>query len=186
LRSALLRYTTLNPVDHLEHLISKVNRVNFEINSVLPSLLLVFVEKVLTCLFTPPSRQLSPSGPGAARRASRVTSRRRAARVAPSPVWPGLRAPEPHPRHATRACRRGATFARAAEARGRPAAKAVPDCVPSCCRAWPPPPGECGGRLGLENPNCLAFLYGVWAAANQPTRLAFGPLGWPASRLGRV
>jgi hypothetical protein len=41
-------------VDHLEHHISKVNRVNFEINSVLPSLLLVFVEKVLTCLFTPP------------------------------------------------------------------------------------------------------------------------------------
>jgi hypothetical protein len=32
LRSALLRYTTLNPVDHLEHLISKVNRVIFEIN----------------------------------------------------------------------------------------------------------------------------------------------------------
>jgi hypothetical protein len=28
--------------------------VNFEINSVLPSLLLVFVEKVLSCLFTPP------------------------------------------------------------------------------------------------------------------------------------
>jgi hypothetical protein len=28
--------------------------VNFRINSVLPSLLLVFVEKVLTCLFTPP------------------------------------------------------------------------------------------------------------------------------------
>jgi hypothetical protein len=54
LRSALLRFTTLNPVDHLEHLISKVNWVNFEINSVLPSLLLVFVEKVLTCLFTPP------------------------------------------------------------------------------------------------------------------------------------
>jgi hypothetical protein len=49
----------LNPVDHLEHLISKVNWVNFEINSVLPSLLLVFVQKVLTCLFTPPSRQLS-------------------------------------------------------------------------------------------------------------------------------
>jgi hypothetical protein len=47
-------------VDHLEHLISKVNWVNFEINSVLPSLLLVFVEKVLTCLFTPPpSRQIS-------------------------------------------------------------------------------------------------------------------------------
>lgn len=45
LRSALLRSTTLNPVDHLEHLISKVNWVNFEINSVLPSLLLVFVEK---------------------------------------------------------------------------------------------------------------------------------------------
>jgi hypothetical protein len=41
-------------VDHLEHLISKVNWVNFEINSVLPSLLLVFVEKDLTCLFTPP------------------------------------------------------------------------------------------------------------------------------------
>jgi hypothetical protein len=59
LRSALLRSTTLNPVHHLEHLISKVNWVNFEINSVLPSLLLVFVEKVLTCLFTPPSRQLS-------------------------------------------------------------------------------------------------------------------------------
>ena len=58
LRSALLRSTTLNPVDHLEHLISKVNWVNFEINSVLPSLLLVFIEKVLTCLFTP-SRQLS-------------------------------------------------------------------------------------------------------------------------------
>ena len=54
LRSALLRSTTLNPVDHLEHLISKVNWVNFEINLVLPSLLLVFVEKVLTCLFTPP------------------------------------------------------------------------------------------------------------------------------------
>jgi hypothetical protein len=28
--------------------------VNFEINSVLPSLLLDFVEEVLTCLFTPP------------------------------------------------------------------------------------------------------------------------------------
>jgi hypothetical protein len=41
-------------VDHLEHLTSKVNWVNFEINSVLPSFLLVFVEKVLTCLFTPP------------------------------------------------------------------------------------------------------------------------------------
>jgi hypothetical protein len=53
LRSALLRSTTLNPMDQLEHLISKVNWVNFEINSVLPSLLLVFVEKVLTCLFTP-------------------------------------------------------------------------------------------------------------------------------------
>jgi hypothetical protein len=35
LRSALLRSTTLNPMDHLEHLISKVNWVNFEINSVL-------------------------------------------------------------------------------------------------------------------------------------------------------
>ena len=54
LRTALLRSATLNLVDHLEHLISKVNWVNFEINSVLPSLLLVFVEKVLTCLFTPP------------------------------------------------------------------------------------------------------------------------------------
>jgi hypothetical protein len=32
-------------VDHLEHLIYKVNWVNFEINPVLPSLLLVFVEK---------------------------------------------------------------------------------------------------------------------------------------------
>jgi hypothetical protein len=61
LRSALLRSTALNPVDHLEHLISKINWVNFEINSILPSLLLVFVEKVLTCLFTPPSRQLSVS-----------------------------------------------------------------------------------------------------------------------------
>jgi hypothetical protein len=35
LRSALLRSTTLNPVDHLEHRISKVNWVNFGINSVL-------------------------------------------------------------------------------------------------------------------------------------------------------
>jgi hypothetical protein len=34
LRSALLRYTTLNPMDQLEHLIFKVNLVNFEINSV--------------------------------------------------------------------------------------------------------------------------------------------------------
>jgi hypothetical protein len=34
LRSALLRSTTLNPVDQLEHLISEVNWVNFEINSV--------------------------------------------------------------------------------------------------------------------------------------------------------
>jgi hypothetical protein len=34
-RSALLRSTTLNPVDHLGHLIYKVNWVNFEINSVL-------------------------------------------------------------------------------------------------------------------------------------------------------
>jgi hypothetical protein len=33
LRSALLRSTTLNPVDQLQHLISKVNWVNFEINS---------------------------------------------------------------------------------------------------------------------------------------------------------
>jgi hypothetical protein len=35
LRSALLRSTTLNLVDYLEHLIFKVNWVNFEINSVL-------------------------------------------------------------------------------------------------------------------------------------------------------
>ena len=35
LRSALLRYTTLNPMDYIEHLISKVNKVNFEITSVL-------------------------------------------------------------------------------------------------------------------------------------------------------
>jgi hypothetical protein len=35
LRSALLKSTTLNPVDYLEHLISKVNWVNFEINPVL-------------------------------------------------------------------------------------------------------------------------------------------------------
>ena len=34
LRSALLRSTTLNPVNQIEHLISKVNWVNFEINSV--------------------------------------------------------------------------------------------------------------------------------------------------------
>jgi hypothetical protein len=34
LRSVLLRSTTLNPVDYLEHLISKVNWVNFDINSV--------------------------------------------------------------------------------------------------------------------------------------------------------
>jgi hypothetical protein len=76
LRSALLRSTTLNPVDYLEHLISKVNWVNFEINSVLylilklssfklvepiltpaepvlPSLFLVFVENISACLFTP-------------------------------------------------------------------------------------------------------------------------------------
>jgi hypothetical protein len=61
LRSALLRSTTLNPVDYLEHLISNINWVNFEINSVLylilklssfkpvepvlPSLFLVFVKK---------------------------------------------------------------------------------------------------------------------------------------------
>jgi hypothetical protein len=35
LRSALLRSTTLNPMDQIEHLISKVNWVDFEINSVL-------------------------------------------------------------------------------------------------------------------------------------------------------
>jgi hypothetical protein len=35
LRSALLRSTTLNPVYYLEQLISKVNWVNFEINSVI-------------------------------------------------------------------------------------------------------------------------------------------------------
>jgi hypothetical protein len=35
--------------------------VNFEINSVLPSLLLVFVEKVLTYLFTPPLGNFHPS-----------------------------------------------------------------------------------------------------------------------------
>jgi hypothetical protein len=35
LRSALLISTTLNPMDHIEHLIFKVNWVNFEINSVL-------------------------------------------------------------------------------------------------------------------------------------------------------
>jgi hypothetical protein len=35
LRSALLRSTTSTPVDQLEHLISKVNWVDFEINSVL-------------------------------------------------------------------------------------------------------------------------------------------------------
>jgi hypothetical protein len=34
LRSALLRSTTLNHVVQLEHIISKVNWVNFEINSV--------------------------------------------------------------------------------------------------------------------------------------------------------
>jgi hypothetical protein len=34
LRSALLRSTTLNRVDQLDNLISKVNWVNFEINSV--------------------------------------------------------------------------------------------------------------------------------------------------------
>jgi hypothetical protein len=71
LRSALLRSTTLNPVDHLEHLISKVNLVNFEINLVLPSLLLVFVEKVLTCLFTP-SRQLLGGTPDNLVRQTRV------------------------------------------------------------------------------------------------------------------
>jgi hypothetical protein len=35
LRSVLLRSTTLNHVDQQEHLISKVNWVDFEINSVL-------------------------------------------------------------------------------------------------------------------------------------------------------
>jgi hypothetical protein len=35
LRSVLLISTTLNPVDHLGHPICKVNKVNFEINSVL-------------------------------------------------------------------------------------------------------------------------------------------------------
>jgi hypothetical protein len=35
LRTALLRSTTLNPMDQLEHLISKVNWVDFEINLVL-------------------------------------------------------------------------------------------------------------------------------------------------------
>jgi hypothetical protein len=35
LKSALLRSTALNHVDHLGHLIYKVNCVNFEINSVL-------------------------------------------------------------------------------------------------------------------------------------------------------
>jgi hypothetical protein len=35
LRSSLFRSTTLNPVDQLEHLISKVNWVDFEINVVL-------------------------------------------------------------------------------------------------------------------------------------------------------
>jgi hypothetical protein len=35
LRNALLRSNTLNHVDLLEHLISKVNYVNFEINSIL-------------------------------------------------------------------------------------------------------------------------------------------------------
>ena len=35
LRSALLRSTTFNLVDQLEHLISKVNWVDLEINSVL-------------------------------------------------------------------------------------------------------------------------------------------------------
>jgi hypothetical protein len=35
LRSALLESTTMNLVDHLGHLICKVNWVNFEINSVL-------------------------------------------------------------------------------------------------------------------------------------------------------
>jgi hypothetical protein len=35
LRSALLRSNTLNPVDHIEHLISKVNWVNYKIKSIL-------------------------------------------------------------------------------------------------------------------------------------------------------
>jgi hypothetical protein len=54
LRSSLLISTTLNLVDHLEHLISKVNWVNFEINSVLPSLLLVFVKKSFNLPIHPP------------------------------------------------------------------------------------------------------------------------------------
>jgi hypothetical protein len=52
LRSALLRSTTLNPVDYLEHLIFKVNWVNFETNSVLYLILKLSsfnpVEPVLT------------------------------------------------------------------------------------------------------------------------------------------
>jgi hypothetical protein len=43
LRSALLRSTSLNPMDQLEHLIFKVNWVNFEINSVYISFLVELV-----------------------------------------------------------------------------------------------------------------------------------------------
>jgi hypothetical protein len=99
LRSSLLRSTTLNPVDHLEHLISKVNWVKFEINSVLPSLLLVFVEKVLSCLFTTPlgnfqwpkktiSSKVSTVGPDPHEKVSD-----------PCIYGPDLRVYKPDPRH---------------------------------------------------------------------------------------
>jgi hypothetical protein len=92
LRSVLLRSTTLNPMDHLEHLIYKVNWVDFEINSLVElvqtgwtgfdtgwtgftQFVSSFVEKVLTCLFTPPlgnfhgSRSCLGGSPGASTKA---------------------------------------------------------------------------------------------------------------------
>jgi hypothetical protein len=53
LRSALLRSTTLNIVDCLEHIISKVNWVNFEINSVLYLILKLSSFKPVEPVLTP-------------------------------------------------------------------------------------------------------------------------------------
>jgi hypothetical protein len=53
LRSALLRSTILNPVGYLEHLISKVYWVNFEINSLLYLILKLSSFKPVEPVLTP-------------------------------------------------------------------------------------------------------------------------------------
>jgi hypothetical protein len=53
LRSALLRSTTLNLVDHLGNTICKVNWVNFEMNSVLYLILYLSSCKPIEPVFTP-------------------------------------------------------------------------------------------------------------------------------------